>query len=65
LVVVIGSMCSNTTGCESNSVASTGMPNSQVPFIQAYDQVLNNSSSGLSPVPCIEENGIWYINASL
>jgi hypothetical protein len=64
LVEVTGSMCSNTTGCASNSIPSTGMPSSQVTFMQAYNQALNNSNI-LSPVPCIEENGIWYINASL
>jgi hypothetical protein len=64
LVEVTGSMCSNTTGCASNSIPSTGMPSSQVTFMQAYNQALNNSNN-LSPVPCIEENGIWYINASL
>jgi hypothetical protein len=62
---VTGSMCSSVTGCASNSVPSTGMPNSQVTFTQAYNQVLNNGNSSLSPVPCIEENGMWYINASL
>jgi hypothetical protein len=65
LVTVIGSMCSSVTGCASNSVPSAGMPNSQVTFTRAYDQVLNNGSSSLSPVPCIEENGMWYINATL
>jgi hypothetical protein len=65
LVEVTGSMCSNTTGCASNSIPSTGMPGSQVTFMQAYNQALNNSNNSLSPVPCIEENGSWYINASL
>lgn len=65
LVAVTGSMCSTTIGCASNSDPSTGMPNSQVTFIQAYDQALNNNSSIFSPVPCIEDNGMWYINAAL
>jgi hypothetical protein len=66
LVVVTGSMCSSATGCLSNSVGSTGMPDAYVTFAQAYDQVLNNTSNtSLSPVPCIEENGQWFINASL
>lgn len=64
LVAVTGSMCSKTTGCASNSDPSTGMPSSQATFTQAYDLALNNNTS-LSPVPCIEENGIWYINAAL
>lgn len=66
LVVVTGSMCSSTTGCASNSVGSTGMPDTYITFTQAYDQVLENTSdTSLSPVPCIEENGLWYVNASL
>jgi hypothetical protein len=66
LVVVTGSMCSSSTGCLSNSVGSTGMPDTYVTFTQAYAQVLDNTSgTSLSPVPCIEENGQWYINAAL
>jgi hypothetical protein len=65
LVAVTGSMCSSTSGCVSNSDPSVGMPDSEVTFNQAYDQVLNTGNGSLSPVPCIEENGMWYINATL
>jgi hypothetical protein len=66
LVVVTGSMCSSATGCLSNSVGSTGMPDTYVTFTQAYAQVLDNTSStSLSPVPCIKINGQWFINAAL
>jgi hypothetical protein len=66
LVVVTGSMCSSSTGCLTNSVGSTGMPDTYVTFTQAYAQVLDNTSdTSLSPVPCIEENGLWFINATL
>ncbi len=63
LVEVTGSMCSGNIGCNSNSEPSAGMPNDQVTFAQAYDQVMSNSSSSLSPVPCIQQNGQWYVNA--
>ena len=66
LVVVTGSMCSSSTGCLSNNVGSTGMPDTYVTFTQAYAQVLDNTSStSLSPVPCIKINGQWFINAAL
>jgi hypothetical protein len=39
------------------------MPQSQDAFAQVYEQVLSNSSSSLSPVPCIEVNGLWYVNS--
>jgi hypothetical protein len=61
LVEVTGSLCANGS-CETNSDPQTGMPTSQGTFAQAYDQVSNNSNSTLSPVPCIEENGLWYVN---
>lgn len=65
LVEVTGSMCGNSTGCNSNSDPSTGMPNGQATFQQVYDQVRSSStnSSSLSPVPCIEQNGEWYVDA--
>ena len=63
LVEVTGSMCGNGAGCSSNSDPAAGMPDSQATFQQVYDQLLNsNSSSTFSPVPCIEENGMWYVN---
>jgi hypothetical protein len=64
LVAVTGSICSSEgSGCASNSDPSTGMPNDQETFAAAYAQVLNSSGS-FSPVPCIEENGMWYVNAT-
>jgi hypothetical protein len=66
LVSITGTMCSSATGCLSNSVPSAGLPTGQVTFAQAYGQVLSSTrSTSLSPVPGIEENGMWYINASL
>jgi hypothetical protein len=64
LVAVTGSICSGDGGCTSNSDPSVGMPNGQKTFAQAYGQALNNSG-GLSAVPCIEENRMWYVNTTL
>lgn len=65
LVAVTGSICnSEGSGCASNSDPAGGMPNDQETFAEAYDQALDNSGS-FSPVPCIEENGMWYVNATL
>jgi hypothetical protein len=63
LVSATGSICANGGGCTGNSDPSLGMPDSQETFAQAYDQALSNSGS-FSPVPCIEENGMWYVNAA-
>lgn len=63
LVEVTGSMCAE-GNCTSNSDPSTGMPDSQESFAQAYDQALSSGNSAFSPVPCIEENGEWYIDHS-
>jgi len=64
LVAVTGSICSSGGGCTSNSDSTVGMPNDQETFSQAYDQALNSSGS-FSAVPCIEENGMWYVNTAL
>jgi hypothetical protein len=64
LVAVTGTICSGDGGCNSNSDPSVGMPNGQESFTQAYSQALNNSG-GFSAVPCIEENGKWYVNTTL
>ena len=61
LVEVTGSMCA-AGDCASNSDPSMGMPSSQESFADAYDQALSSGNSAFSPVPCIEENGEWYIN---
>jgi hypothetical protein len=63
LVAVTGSICGSTSGCASNSDPSAGMPNGQETFTQAYDQAMNNNNGSLSPVPCMQQNGMWYVNA--
>jgi hypothetical protein len=64
LVSATGSICVNGGGCDGNSDPSLGMPAGQAAFAQAYDQALDNSSS-FSPVPCIDENGSWYVNDAM
>jgi hypothetical protein len=64
LVAVTGSICSSGSGCTSNSDPTVGMPNDQETFAQAYGQAMNSSGS-FSAVPCIEENGMWYVNTNL
>jgi hypothetical protein len=64
LVAVTGSICSGDGGCTSNSDPSVGMPNGQESFAQAYGEALENSG-GFSAVPCIEQNGMWYVNTTL
>jgi hypothetical protein len=64
LVATTGRVCIGGNGCQSNRDPSAGMPNGQVTFAQAYDRVLSTNSSSFSPVPCIEQNGVWYVNAT-
>jgi hypothetical protein len=64
LVAVIGSVCSDDGGCNSNSDPTVGMPNGQETFSQAYDEAMDNTG-GFTAVPCIEENGKWYVNTTL
>jgi hypothetical protein len=64
LVSTTGSICVNGGGCTSNSDPALGMPGGQEAFAEAYGQAVDNSGQ-FSPVPCIEENGLWYVNAPL
>jgi hypothetical protein len=63
LVSATGSICVNGGSCTSNDDQAMGMPDGQEAFAQAYGQALDNSGE-FSPVPCIEENGSWYVNAN-
>jgi hypothetical protein len=72
LVAITGNLCfhGNATGttllqCASNSTASTGMPPGAGSFSQAYAATANASSNTLSPVPCIEVDGSWYVNFNI
>lgn len=61
LVSVTGNICVAGGACAGNSDPGQGMPDVGVTFAQAYEQALSNGGS-FSPVPCIEENGMWYAN---
>ena len=72
LVAITGNLCfhGNATGttllqCANNSNASTGMPPGAGSFSQAYAATANASSDTLSPVPCIEVDGSWYVNFNI
>ena len=69
LVGLTGNLCfhGNTTGttllqCATNSDPSTGMPPGAGSFDQAYAATANEPSTSLSPIPCIEVTGSWYVN---
>ena len=68
LVAVTGQLCapfvsggSGTNDCASNSSATAGMPGNGVSFAQAFAASQNESNTTLSPVPCEEVNGKWYL----
>jgi hypothetical protein len=70
LVGVLGSVCvhenlEETTidYCNNNSNIDSGMPSGSVTFTDAYAAVTSAKSSVLSPIPCVEVNGLWYENA--
>ena len=69
LVGLTGNLCfhGNATGttllqCATNSDPSTGMPQGAGSFAQAYAATANEPSTSLSPIPCIEVTGSWYVN---
>ncbi len=70
LVSVVGSLCvhenieeTTTNYCSNNSNTDSGMPSGSLSFTDAYAAVTSAKSSVLSPVPCVEVNGLWYENA--
>jgi hypothetical protein len=70
LVIVVGSLCvhenleeTTINYCSNNSNTDSGMPSGSLSFADAYAAVTNAKSSVLSPVPCVEVNGLWYENA--
>jgi hypothetical protein len=70
LVSVVGSLCvhenieeTTTDYCSNNSNTNSGMPGGSLSFTDAYAAVTSAKSSVLSPVPCVEVNGLWYENA--
>jgi hypothetical protein len=70
LVGVLGSVCvhenleeTTINYCNNNSKVNSGMPSGSLTFTDAYAAVTSPKSSVLSPVPCVEVNGLWYENA--
>jgi Fibronectin type III domain len=66
LVSVTGSICAPSTPCVSNSDASLGMPSSPSQFPADYQTAVANSTSdsstSISPMPCSQINGKWYVD---
>ena len=66
LVSVTGSICAPSTPCVSNSDASLGMPSSPSQFLADYQTAVANSTSdsstSISPMPCSQINGKWYVD---
>ncbi len=72
LVSLTGDLCfhGNATGttisqCAINSSPATGMPPGAGSFSQAYAATADAASDSLSPVPCIEVRGSWYVNFNI
>ena len=66
LVSVTGSICAPSTPCVSNSDANLGMPSSPSQFATDYQTAVANSTSdsstSISPMPCSQINGKWYVD---
>jgi hypothetical protein len=66
LVPVTGSICAPSSPCVENDDAGLGMPLSpeQFPadYQEAVDNSLNGSSTSMSPVPCSQVDGEWYVD---
>ena len=66
LVSVTGSICAPSSPCVTNSDPSLGMPPSLSQFPADYQTAVANSTSGsttvISPMPCSQINGKWYVN---
>ncbi len=46
----------------SNSGAKAGMPTSTGLFDSVYNNLADVSQNFLSPTPCIQEGGVWYVD---
>ncbi len=67
LVEVTGSLCITKSGnsagpqCAGNNEASTGMPSGTTTFASAYTAAL--TTPNLSPFPCQQVDGKWYVSS--
>lgn len=65
LVAVTGNICAPSTPCTANTDPSLGMPTSASDFSAVYQAAVASGSSGegayMSPMPCTQVNGKWYV----
>jgi hypothetical protein len=64
LVPVTGSICAPSTPCASNPNPAIGMPGSSSQFAADYQKAVVGTISGttvISPIPCKNEGGRWYV----
>jgi hypothetical protein len=63
LVGTTGTICSDGTTCETNrdpaAILSGGKP-----FGTLWTQAVNNSGNAYSLIPCVEQDGSWYVDLS-
>ena len=62
LIELTGTVCELGVECVSNGQPNAGMPNAGTQFENAYSAAVYAVSS-LSPVPCREIDGRWYLDA--
>jgi pimeloyl-ACP methyl ester carboxylesterase len=65
LVSVTGSICAPSSPCVSNGDAGLGMPSSPSQFAADYQAAVANttgSTTVLSPMPCSQIGGKWYVD---
>ncbi|MDQ2847892.1 MAG: S53 family peptidase [Actinomycetota bacterium] len=64
LVEVTGNICNpaDSPPCTANNSPSTGMPTGKTDFPTAYAAAITNATTNMSPIPCLQINGKWYLN---
>ncbi|MGW2525335.1 cellulase family glycosylhydrolase [Streptomyces sp. NPDC001617] len=64
LVEVTGNICAPSSPCVANADPSSGMPSSPSDFATVYQAAVAGSVTGsttMSPMPCSEVGGKWYV----
>lgn len=62
LVSVTGNICGPGTPCAANTNPSLGMPASPAQFQSIYQAAVASNTPVLSPVPCTQIGGEWYVD---
>lgn len=62
LVSVTGNICAPSTPCAANTNPSLGMPASPAQFQAIYQADVASNTPVLSPVPCTQIGGQWYVD---